>query len=503
MNLKRILTVAGSDSGGGAGIQADLKTIAALGGYGMSVITALTAQNTVGVHGIHDVPPEFIEKQFDAVAGDIGIDAVKTGMLATRDVIHAVADKIRQWGVTRLVVDPVMVAKGGAPLIREDACQALADELLPLAAVVTPNIPEAERLSGLSIRTPADMRAAARRIRELGPVAVYVKGGHLPGDALDILFDGQEFFEYRSPRIDTRDTHGTGCTLSAAIATGLGQDLTLTRAVARAKEYITMAIDYALRLGQGHGPTNHYAYLLLEQRGHTFLSHLDLLAESRASAFVDEAQDFDQWFSRNQAVFESELLAEKVFVTEPAETLSVGVGSGLFEERLGIPRGVEPAEGMAQLARRRGIEVEIAGAEELPFPDESFGAVLLGTILSYVQDRQRAIREARRVLKPGGHIIVSYLPREGSYALMYDLAYRRGYHDPRTAPPSPYPLKFMAGVDWCATEDVRQLLEENGFTELEFVQTLTRHPRYTNEEVETPVPGFDRGDYVVVRGRKS
>jgi|GEM_PF-53418 len=503
MKLHRILTIAGSDSGGGAGIQADLKTIAALGGYGMSVVTALTAQNTVGVLGIHDVPAEFITLQFEAVAADIGIEAAKTGMLATREVIRAVAESIRQFNVRHLVVDPVMVAKSGARLIRDDAQQALVSELLPLATVVTPNIPEAETLAGMTIHSPADMASAARRIHALGPAAVYLKGGHRPGDALDLLFDGREFTEFRSPRIETRDTHGTGCTLSAAIATGLGQGLSLTQAVARAKDYITMAIDYALRLGAGHGPTNHFAYLLLEQRGHQFLRHLDLLAASRASAFVEEAGDFDEWFSRNRAVFESELLAEKVFVTDPAQTLSVGVGSGLFEERLGIRQGVEPAEGMAALARQRGVEVRIAGAEQLPYPDESFAAVLLGTILSYVQDRRQAIREARRVLKTGGTLIVSYLPREGSYALMYDLAYRRGYHDPKTAPPCPYPLKFMAGVDWCSTDDIRQLLEENGFTDLEFVQTLTRHPRYTNEAVEEPVPGYDRGDYVVVRGRKS
>ncbi|MBN2431069.1 MAG: bifunctional hydroxymethylpyrimidine kinase/phosphomethylpyrimidine kinase [Acidobacteria bacterium] len=503
MKLQRILTIAGSDSGGGAGIQADLKTIAALGGYGMSVVTALTAQNTVGVLGIHDVPAEFIALQFEAIAADIGTDAAKTGMLATREVIHTVAEKIRHYDVPNLVVDPVMVAKSGARLIREDAQAALVSELLPLAAVVTPNIPEAETLAGLTIQSPADMQAAARRIYDLGPAAVYLKGGHLPGDALDLLYDGREFTEFRCPRIETRDTHGTGCTLSAAIATGLGQGLPLPQAVARAKDYITMAIDYALRLGAGHGPTNHFAFLLLEQRGHPFLRNLDLLAAGRASAFVEEAGDFDDWFRRNPAVFESELLAEKAFISDPEHTLSVGVGSGLFEERLGIRQGVEPAEGMAALARQRGVEVKIAGAEDLPYPDESFAAVLLGTILSYVPDRRQAIREARRVLKPGGAIVISYLPREGSYALMYDLAYRRGYHDPKTAPPAPYPLKFMAGVDWCSTDDIRQLLEENGFRNLEFVQTLTRHPRYTNEAVEPPVPGYDRGDYVVVSGRKS
>ena len=197
MKPVRVLTIAGSDSGGGAGIQADLKTITVLGGFGMSVITALTAQNTLGVHGIHDVPPEFVAAQFDAVAADIGIDAAKTGMLASSEVIRAVAGKIRQYGIEKLVVDPVMVAKGGAPLIREEAKKTLIAELIPLAFVLTPNIPEAEVLSGIRITTLADMKEAARIIHRMGARHVVVKGGHLSGDAVDLLYDGCEFREFR------------------------------------------------------------------------------------------------------------------------------------------------------------------------------------------------------------------------------------------------------------------------------------------------------------------
>jgi hydroxymethylpyrimidine/phosphomethylpyrimidine kinase len=261
MKPVRVLTVAGSDSGGGAGIQADLKTITVLGGFGMSVVTALTAQNTRGVHGIHDVPTEFVEAQFDAVAGDIGIDAAKTGMLAGSEVIRAVAGKVRQYRIEKLVVDPVMVAKGGERLIREEAKKTLIADLIPLAFVLTPNIPEAEDLSGIPIATTDEMKEAARIIHRMGAGHVLVKGGHLSGDAVDVLYDGCMFREFASPRIATADTHGTGCTYSAAIATGLAFGKDVAGAVTQAKRYITEAVRHAWRVGGGHGPTNHLAPL--------------------------------------------------------------------------------------------------------------------------------------------------------------------------------------------------------------------------------------------------
>jgi hydroxymethylpyrimidine/phosphomethylpyrimidine kinase len=265
----RVLTIAGSDSGGGAGIQADLKTITVLGGFGMSVVTALTAQNTLGVHGIHDVPPAFVAAQFDAVATDIGIDAAKTGMLPTAEIIRVVAGKIRRYGIAKLVVDPVMVAKGGASLIREEAIKTLVAELIPLALVLTPNIPEAEVLSGIRIVTLDDMRKAAQVIHGMGARHVVLKGGHLPGDAVDLLYDGERFVELSSPRIATVDTHGTGCTYSAAIAAGLAFGKDIAEAVTDAKRYITMAVQHAWRLGQGHGPTNHLAPLFASGNGKT------------------------------------------------------------------------------------------------------------------------------------------------------------------------------------------------------------------------------------------
>ena len=233
----------------------------------MSVVTALTAQNTLGVHGIHDVPPAFVAAQFDAVATDIGIDAAKTGMLATSEIIRVVAGKIRQYGIVKLVVDPVMVAKGGMSLIREEAKKTLIAELIPLAFVLTPNIPEAEVLSGIRIATLDDMKEAARIIRKMGARHVVVKGGHLAGDAVDLLYDGEDFREFRAPRIATEDTHGTGCTYSAAIATGLAFGKDVAGAVTEAKRYITEAIRHAWRVGGGHGPTNHLAPLFAAEAG--------------------------------------------------------------------------------------------------------------------------------------------------------------------------------------------------------------------------------------------
>ncbi|MCL6575806.1 bifunctional hydroxymethylpyrimidine kinase/phosphomethylpyrimidine kinase [Kyrpidia sp.] len=260
MRVARALTIAGSDSGGGAGIQADLKTFQMLGVYGMTAITAITVQNTKGVFGSHLVPPELVAAQIDAVVRDIGTDAAKTGMLATAEIIEAVAAKIRELGITPLVVDPVMVAKGGAPLLEEDARSTLIRELFPLAAVVTPNISEAEALTGMTIRTRDEMVEAAKRIAALGPGAVVVKGGHLAGDPLDILYDGQAVVEFPGVRVRTPHTHGTGCTFSAAITAELAKGASLLDALGTAKAFISAAIREAPGLGEGHGPTNHWAY---------------------------------------------------------------------------------------------------------------------------------------------------------------------------------------------------------------------------------------------------
>jgi hydroxymethylpyrimidine/phosphomethylpyrimidine kinase len=278
--MKRILTIAGSDSGGGAGIQADLKAITLLGGYGMSVLTALTAQNTVGVQAIHEVPAWFVRTQIDSVLSDIGADAIKTGMLANAEIVNVVAKKIKAYGVKRVVVDPVMVAKSGDPLLRKDAQDTLIKRLVPLAMVVTPNLPEASVLAGLKVNSVEGMKKAARRIYALGAKHVVVKGGHLRGMAVDILYDGRRFHEIGSKRIETRNTHGTGCTFASAIATLLARGETVSEAVRQAKTFITLAIQSGLPLGEGAGPTNPFAYILKEMERYRVIQELKKAVES-------------------------------------------------------------------------------------------------------------------------------------------------------------------------------------------------------------------------------
>jgi hydroxymethylpyrimidine/phosphomethylpyrimidine kinase len=264
--MKRALTIAGSDSGGGAGIQADLKTFAARGVFGMSVLTALTAQNTIGVQGVLEIPTDFIAKQIDSIINDIGTDVVKTGMLSSTLIIETVAAKLREYHLSPIVVDPVMVAKSGDPLLREDARHALINLMLPLATVVTPNLHEAHSLVGFEIIGMEDMRRAARTIHEMGPVNVVVKGGHLPesSDAIDLLFDGETFQEFRAPRLESKNTHGTGCTFASAIAAELAKGNSISEAVRIAKEYVTalMRASVNFGIGHGHGPMNHMALLI-------------------------------------------------------------------------------------------------------------------------------------------------------------------------------------------------------------------------------------------------
>lgn len=255
----RVLIVAGSDSGGGAGIQADIKTVTALGGYAATAITALTAQDTTGVHGVHPVPPEFIALQMSLALADIGADAIKTGMLGDAATIEAVASTLRDKAASvPLVLDPVMVAKGGASLLDRGAVGTLKSRLLPLAFVVTPNVPEAEALAGRPIGGVGDMEAAGRDLLAQGARAALVKGGHLPGPkVVDVLVTAGGTQTFSGPRVESRSTHGTGCTLASAIACSIAQGADLAEAVARARAYVVRAIETAPGLGRGHGPLNH------------------------------------------------------------------------------------------------------------------------------------------------------------------------------------------------------------------------------------------------------
>ena len=260
--MKKVLTIAGSDSGGGAGIQADLKTFSARGVFGMSAITALTAQNTIGVQGVYEIDPEFVGKQIDSVMNDIGADVWKTGMLSNAQIIKVVANRAQKFEVTRIVVDPVMVAKSGDPLLKQEARHSLITELLPRAYIVTPNLHEAQVLTGIKIATIHKAKEAAIKINEMGAQNVIIKGGHMNmvNESVDLLYNGDSFIEFHANRINTENTHGTGCTFASAIAAEIAKNEDLIKAVHIAKAYLTAAIKEAdkLQVGDGHGPTNHF-----------------------------------------------------------------------------------------------------------------------------------------------------------------------------------------------------------------------------------------------------
>ncbi len=293
MEIKKILTIAGSDSGGGAGIQADLKTITLLGGYGLSVVTALTAQNTCGVSAIQQLPQSFISAQIDSVLSDIGADAIKTGMLARSEIIEIVAKKIKQYGIKKVIVDPVMFSKNGDPLLSEDGRVTLIKKLFPLATIVTPNLLEASILTDLKIKEIDDMKEASKKIYRFGPQAVLIKGGHLKGDlAIDLLYDGKGFHEFCAKRIDSKNTHGTGCTFASAIATYLAMGETLNEAIRKSKDFITLAIKYGLNIGKGNGPLNQFAFILKEIKRFRVIEELkqaiEILKKERIGHLIPE-----------------------------------------------------------------------------------------------------------------------------------------------------------------------------------------------------------------------
>ena len=260
--MKQILTIAGSDSGGGAGIQADLKSIHANGGFGMSVITSITAQNTREVTRAFDLPTDLIDAQIDAIFSDFDVAALKTGMLSSSEIVGTVAEKLREYSPRNIVIDPVMISKSQYPLLKPDAIERLKADLLPLATVITPNVYEAELLAECEIQTIDDAKTAAKVIQEYGCQGVLVKGGHLSGEqSIDVLYADGAFTLFEAERIETKNTHGTGCTYSAAIATHLGLGKDLVDAIQSAKDYVTNAIRYSLDIGGGHGPTNHFYFL--------------------------------------------------------------------------------------------------------------------------------------------------------------------------------------------------------------------------------------------------
>jgi len=479
------LTIAGSDLGGGAGIQADLKTFQAFNVFGVSVITSITSQNTLGVRSIQDTNPKIVGDQIDMILEDMGCDVAKTGMVSNGEIIEVIVDRIRKHKIDKLVIDPVMISKSGKILLKKDAESILIKKLLPLSYLITPNVYEAEIISGMQIISVKDAKKAAEKIANMEADNVLIKGGHLTEDkALDILYNGKEYTIFESERIDSKNTHGTGCTVSSAITASISRGENLLNAVRIAKEYVSRAIENAPEIGKGFGPLYHN------------------ITPKTTSAFEKEAKDFDFWFSKNENVLESEFLAEKELLPDSENAISIGVGSGLFASRLGIKNGVEPSKDMAKLAREKGIDVKIGSAEDIPYEDERFNTVLLSTVLSYCKNPLKALKEFFRILKKEGYVVVSFLPREGSYSMLYDLASIQGQFDPERAPENPYPLKFIKGAEWISIEKVKKLLQKAGFINLEYIQTLTKHPRYTNEEIEEPTEGYRKGDFVVIRARK-
>lgn len=264
--MKKVLTIAGSDSCGGAGIQADLKTFSALGTYGMSIITAVTAQNTQQVLDVQDISADIVRKQIKAIYDDISVDSVKIGMVSNANTIKTIAKSLKKYSAKNIVLDPVMISKSGYNLLKPDAKASLINELIPIATIITPNIPEAEEISNVKIDNIDDMKKAANKIYEMGPEFVLVKGGHMSDTANDVLFDGKDIKIYEGVKIRTQNTHGTGCTLSSAIAAYIALGHSVYDAVKLAKEYITIAIKHSFPIGKGHGPVHHF-YLLYKKAG--------------------------------------------------------------------------------------------------------------------------------------------------------------------------------------------------------------------------------------------
>ncbi len=382
--IPRVLTVAGSDSGGGAGIQADLKTIALLGGFGMSAVTALTAQNTRGVKGILEVPADFVALQMDVVISDIGVDAMKTGMLGSPAIIRVVSQKIRRYRISRVVVDPVMVAKGGTRLLAPEAGEVIKKELIPLAQIITPNIPESEVLTGKRIKGVREMQEAAKQIHRMGARHVLIKGGHLRGDAVDILYDGRKFFEFPGVRISTPHSHGTGCTLSAVLALELAKGHSPRQAVESAKAFITSAIQFSLPLGQGHGPVNPYIPANRDAERYRVIQKLKkafhTLREKRVGHLFPEVQSnlgyalLDAQGTEDVAAFPGRFVrlgSEVISVSDPEFGASQHIAKIIlttmrYNPEMRSAMNVRFSEEILALAKKVGLSVEHFRRQEEP-----------------------------------------------------------------------------------------------------------------------------------------
>ncbi len=476
------LTIGVSDPKGRSGLDTDLNTFCSFNVFGTSIPTVVLSRKRSGEEHVHVIPAEVTNEQINSITDEFTFGALKVGMIPNKEIVDNILDMIEKQDPDNLVLDPVLDEYNN---IRDETEQYLIDKLLKKCFLIILDVKEAEKVGDTSIKDQDDAEKTAEVIRGLGPKFVFIRSSDLTNGSSDILYDGDTFHEYEGYETSEKNKKEADCTFSGAVTACLSKGIDINRSLGIAMDYVRRAIlSYTKRFEKGEKHLDHN------------IKPLDV------SAFEEEAADFDSWFENNKNVFESEFKAEEELMLDPEDAVSIGVGSGLFASRLGIKHGVEPAKGMAELAREKGIKVMRGRAEDLPIEDQEYETALMSTVLSYVDDAQEAVNEAFRILKSGGHVVISFLPKEGSYTMLYDLAIMKGKHDLEISPECPYPLKFIKGSRWLSTERVTELMKNAGFKDLKYVQTLTKHPKYTNEEVEEPIEGYKKGDYVVIRGEK-
>ncbi len=481
----KTLTIGASDTTDGSSMDTDMNTFCSFDVLGKHIQTAVISSTKSDKKNIHIIPPEIIDGQLNSLMDEFDFGAIKIGLIPNEKAIDNISANIDENDIDILVLDPVFLDKNAHDFISKDIEKFLIKKLLPNSYIVILDIEEAEIIADMKINDQKTAKKAAEILHNNGPDLVFIKSSDLDDGSSDILFDGENFEEFDGYKTSIKDKKEADSTFSAAITACLSKGISVKRS-------LDISIDYVRR-----------AILSSTKRTEIGKTHLDHNVKPLdVSAFEEEAADFDSWFENNKNVFESEFKAEEKLMLNAENAVSIGVGSGLFASRLGIKHGVEPARGMAELAREKGIDVTRGYAENVPIKDHEFETVLMSTVLSYVDDPQKAVDEAYRILKNGGHVVISFLPKEGSYTMMYDLAIMRGKHDPEISPDYPYPIKFIKGSNWLSTERVTELMKNAGFKDLKYVQTLTKHPKYTNKEVEEPIDGYEKGDYVVIRGEK-
>lgn len=474
------LTINSLDQINRTGITSDLKTFSSFYVDGVSIASSIISKNSNRQKNIHEIPKKVLEDQLNSVLDEYIFNSVKIGFFPGKDHLDEILKIVKKYDLNKIVLDLSLV--DNKVLTYDEIKNSLLEDFLPEVFILVLDIEKAEKVSDINIENKDDAQKAADIIEKKGPDFVLIKNRSIK-DFADLLYDGDSYNYHEGYETDEDNHLEARSTFSAAVTSCLAKGLDMDKTIGISEDYVKRAVISST-----------------EVKDKKHLDHsikpLDL------SAFEEEAEDFDSWFENNKNVFESEFKAEKELMVNPENAVSIGVGSGLFASRLGIKYGVEPATGMAELSKEKGINAMKGVAEYVPLPDEQFDTVLMSTILSYVDDPQKAVDEAYRILKSGGNLVVSFLPKEGSYTMLYDLARLLGKHDPERSPEHPYPIKFIKGSDWVSIDQVKKLMKNAGFVDFKYVQTLTKHPKFTNEEIEEPVAGYKEGDYVVIRGEK-